>query len=137
MRVNKESPWKKYPILNAGAWLLAAGMLTITFFDSAQLLGTVIAAIGLIMFFVGYRKEKAAGLPPVPANERRRKLRLMMICLVLSFLVAPIILWPQISKFRGIGIWVFAIGELVGFCGILSFYVWLYKKAGKDKSDGT
>ena len=136
LSMNKESPWKKNPLLNAGVLVLSVGTLTLTFFDRAQLPGTIIAIIGFIMFFVGYRKAKASGAPPVPVNERRRKLRIMMICLAITFLVSPIMLWPQISKLRGPGVWVFAIGTLVGFLGILSFYLWLYKKAGQDKSDG-
>jgi len=134
--MNKESPWKKNPLLNAGILVLSAGMLTLTFFDSAQLLGSVVAIIGFIMFFVGYRKARASGAPPVPANERRRKLRLMMFCIAISFFISPVILWPQISKLQGTGIWIFVVGEIICFLGILSFYLWLYKKAGNDKTDG-
>lgn len=134
--MNNESPWKKNPVLNAGVLVLGVGSLTLTFFDKAQLLGTIITVIGLIMFFVGYRKAKASGIPAVPVNERKRKLRMLMICISISFLVSPILMWPQISKLRGVGIWVFVVGELVGFLGILGFYVWLYKKAGQDKTDG-
>ena len=134
--MNKESPWKKNPILNAGVLVLTIGTLTLTFFDSAQLLGTVIAITGFIMFFVGCRKAKASGAPPVPIDERRRRLRLLMICLTIAFLVSPIIFWSQISKLQGAGIWLFAISDIVGFSGILSFYIWLYKKAGQNKTDG-
>jgi len=131
-RMNKESPWKKNPILNFGILILSAGMLTLTFSDNTQLLGTVIAIAGLIMFFVGYRKAKASGAPPVPVNERRRKLRFLIISVTIAFLVSPIILWPQISKLHGAGIWIFIVGDIVAFSGILSFYIWLYKKAGQD-----
>ena len=135
--MNQESPWKKNPILNIGLLVLGIGMLTLTFFDKAQSLGTVIALVGLAMFFIGYRKTKASGAPPVPINERRRKLRIMMICVAASFLASPIILWPQISRLHGTAIWIFVIGDIVVLSGILSFYVWLYKKADQDKTDGT
>lgn len=123
-------------MLNAGVLVLSAGMLTLTFSDSTQLLGTIIAITGFIMFYVGYRKAKASGAPPVPVSERKRKLRLLMISVAVAFLVSPIILWPTISKLRGVGLWIFIVGDLVAFIGILSFYVWLYKKAGQDMSDG-
>ena len=57
--MNKESP--KNPILNAGVAVTSAGMITSGVFDGARVIGGVIAVIGFIMFFVGYRKGKASG----------------------------------------------------------------------------
>jgi hypothetical protein len=134
--MNKESPWKKNPVLNIGVLVLSVGMLTLTFFDQAQLLGTIIALIGFAMFFIGYRKSKASGAPRPPVSERRKRLRILMICLVVSFIGSPILLWPQISKLRGIGVWIFVVGDVVCLLGLLGFYAWLYKKAGQDETDG-
>ena len=132
-----ESPWKKNPMLNLGIFVMSAGMLTLTFSDRVQLLGTVVAIVGALMFFFGYRKAKASGAPLPPHNERRKRLRILMICLVVSFLGSPIILWSEISKLRGSGIWGFAIGDTVVLLGLLSFFAWQYKKAGHDSTDGT
>jgi hypothetical protein len=59
-----------------------------------------------------------------------------MLSLVIAFIVSPFLLWPQISKLRGIGVWAFVVGDVVCLLGILGFYAWLYKKAGQDESDG-
>ena len=67
--MNKESP--KNPILNAGVLVTSAGMITSAVFDGARVIGGVIAIIGFIMFFVGYRNGKASGA--VPDNERGRE----------------------------------------------------------------
>jgi hypothetical protein len=134
--MNKESPWKKNPILNIGVLVMSGGMLMATFSDRIGTIGAVVAIVGCVMFFIGFRKAKASGAPPVPVSERQRKLKLLMICVAASFLVSPIILWPTICKLRGAGLWIFIIGDLVALIGILSFYVWLYKKAGRDKADG-
>lgn len=135
-RMKTESPWKRNPLLNIGILVMSAGMLTLTIFDKAQLLGTIVAVVGALMFFFGYRKAKAPGAPPPPRNDRRKKLRILMICFVVSFLGSPIILWSEISKLRGVGIWVFVIGDVVCFFGLLSFFAWQYKKAGHDSTDG-
>jgi hypothetical protein len=134
--MNKESPWKKNPMLNVGVLVLSAGMLTLSFFDQAQLLGTIIALLGFAMFYIGYRKAKASGAPRPPVSERRKRLRILMICLVVSFIGSPILLWPQISKLHGIGVWIFVVGDVICLLGFLGFYAWLYKKAGQDETDG-
>src|SRR5262249_49833954 len=84
-----------------------------------------------IMFFVGYRKAKASGALLPSVNERRRKMRVIMICLPFIVLVWLIIKWPRISKLRGEDIWIFAIVGLVTILGLLGLYFWLDKKLAK------
>jgi hypothetical protein len=133
--MKNESLWKKNPILNIGFLVLSGAMLTLTF-ARLQFLGTVIAWVGLALLFLGHPQTKALGAPPVLLRVRRHKLRILMSCVVIGFLVLPVVLWPQFSKLRNCGIWVFSFADIVGLLGIMGFYVWLYKKAGQDKTDG-
>jgi hypothetical protein len=133
--MKNESLWKKNPILNIGFLVLSGAMLTLTF-ARLQFLGTVIAWVGLALLFLGHPQAKALGAPPVLLRVRRHKLRILMFCLVIGFLVSPVLLWPQFSKLRGVGIWVFAIAVVVGLLVIMRFYGWAYKKAGQVKPDG-
>src|SRR5262249_4483508 len=129
--MNEESPWIKNPLLNGGILVLCVGILTLTYLGGARLLGIVIAIIGFIMFFVGYLKAKASGALLPSVNERRRKMRVIMICLPFIVLVWLIIKWPRISKLRGEDIWIFAIVGLVTILGLLGLYFWLDKKLAK------
>jgi hypothetical protein len=96
------SLWKKNPILNIGFLVLTVGMLTLTL-DRLQLLGTATALVGLALLFIGYPEAKALGAPPVLLRVRRLKLRILTFCVVISFLVSLVDLWPQLLKLRGWG----------------------------------
>jgi hypothetical protein len=130
--MNTESPWKKNPLLNIGVLVLSIGLLTLSLLDRAQVLGASIVLIGFAMFYVGYRKAKASGAAPVPRNERRKRLCIVMASFVAGFLGSAVMVWSTISKLGVISLWVFIVGTVVFFSGLLSLFVWQYRKAGEQ-----
>lgn len=123
---------KASPLEHIGAVLFMIGAL-LSFFSIAEIPAMIGMAIGVLMYFIGFKKRKRQGGAAAAAQPTRQRFLLVAGLLAVGAVAGPFLMRPSVLTFPPKVAIIFWSLNVVITGGLIAFFLWKASRAGNEK----